>query len=89
LYEIPVIFKGAEMAVLKKLTDVFIKAHCKIDVLTEGDRFSIEYQFMAGAFALYKYLEESLNSMPVEFFLDDYKKLGNELNEYVERLERL
>jgi hypothetical protein len=74
--------------VLKELLDGFIEAHCKIDALTEDDRFSIGYQFMAGALALYKYLEESLEAMPIKVFLIDYTRLGDELNDYVDRLQK-
>ncbi len=74
------------MTVLKKMLDAFIKTHGVTDALPEDIKFSIEYNFIAGAFSFFKYLEESLNSMPIKVFLEDYIKLGNDLNEYIDWL---
>jgi hypothetical protein len=76
------------VTVLKKMVDDFIKAHCNTTDLSEDEKFSIEYPFVAGAYSFFTYLEMSLNSMPLKVFLDDYVKLGNELDDYIDRLQK-
>lgn len=73
--------------VLKKLLDGFIDAHC-VEALSDEDRFSIEYQFMAGAVSCYKYLDELFDREPLRDCIIKFLTLSKEINEYIDQLQK-
>lgn len=72
--------------VLKKLLDGFIDAHCNVEALSDEDRFSIEYQFMAGAVSCYKYLDELFDREPIKDYMIKFFNLSKEIDEYIDQL---
>lgn len=76
------------MLELKEMANDFIHMHFDSFNMSEEERLSVEYSFMAGAAACYKRLDKALNILPLKVCSKVFLDIGVEIDNYIAEADK-